>query len=354
MFENPMLAIDIGSYSVKIVEIAGTTDKQLTRVGVKVLPAGAIVNGIIQDKVAVCECIISLLKELGVRKFLRRAALAISGSAVIVKHSKIIPSDDRDIAEQVFALAEEQFQTDMNELYFDYHLSSPENAFEQFAVMIGTRRETIRERVEIIRKSGLLIGCIDCDLFALSNIVEQNFGAIPGIIAIMNMGAHTSQVVFTADGEYLYSREIAVGGDFYTKGLADLLGMTMENAEELKLNISRSLTQMTPEVDAAFKTMHNQIISEFQMSVELFLQSGEAPIGQNAVRGLFLAGGGSLICGLTEALGEKLEIPARHLNPFETIATSKKIRSNEDFRLYGSAFGVAAGLGLRRFGDVND
>ena len=67
MFENPLVAIDIGSHSIKVVEISGTTEKQVVRTGLRTLPPGAIVNGIIKDRAVVRKNLVALLKELGER-----------------------------------------------------------------------------------------------------------------------------------------------------------------------------------------------------------------------------------------------------------------------------------------------
>src|SRR4051812_21764950 len=117
MFGRPLIAIDIGSTAIKVVEMTGTKQKKLRAIGLEVLPPGVVVDGVIQNQDTVVQVLKELLKKLKISPRGRRAALSLGGSSVMIKKVALMKKEDEsDLGEQVFYEAEQQFQTDMDEL----------------------------------------------------------------------------------------------------------------------------------------------------------------------------------------------------------------------------------------------
>ncbi len=348
MFEKSFVAIDIGSHAIKVVEFSGDIQKKLTKVGIKILPPGAITNGVIQDRETVDSCLKSLLSSLGVRRFLKRAVLSLSGSAVIIKRIKLVVNEHMEFADQIYSMAEQQFQVDMNELYFDYFLCRQElNAYEQYAVIIGAKRTNVVERVAVVKKVGLSIGVVDCDVFSLVNSFEYNYGSLPGLVAVVNLGMNSSQIVFLKDNEFLYNREIGVGGDTYTQAIASALKVSNAEAEIYKIRASSNDISVDSAVVNVIKELNEQMLTELQATVDLFLHSNDAPISVPNLSHIFLVGGGAKIFGLNDVLGQALHVPVVFLDPFKNIDVPSSLQ-NDQLEKYRSMYGVVSGLGLRK------
>lgn len=348
MFEKSLVAIDIGSHAIKVVEFSGDIQKKLTKAGVKILPPGAIVNGAIQDRETVDSCLKSLLGSLGVRRFLKRAVLSLSGSSVIIKRIKLVVNEHMEFADQIFSMAEQQFQVDMNELYFDYFLCRPEpNTYEQHAIIVGAKRTNVVDRVAVVKKAGLSIGVVDCDVFSLANSFEYNYGGLAGLVAIVNVGMNSSQIIFLHDNEFLYNREIGIGGETYTQAIAAALKVSNAEAEIYKLRASAEEMAIDSAVVDAIKEINEQVLSELQSTVDLFLHSNDAPINLPSLHHVFLAGGGSRVLGLNEVLGRAMQIPIMFLDPFKNVDVPSSLY-NEQLEKYRLMYGVVSGLGLRK------
>lgn len=350
MFENPMVAIDIGSTSVKVVELAGKQQRKLSRMGNVPLPPGSIVNGSIRDFRAVERALHASLRATGTRRFLKRAALSLGGSSVIVKRVRIT-EQVADIEDQVLSEAEKHFQMDINDLYFDFQsFSQGLTSSEQVVLLVGAKKEIVDDRVMILKSAGLKIGLMDCDVFALTNMVEHNYGILPGLIAIVNVGTTASQVIFLGNGQYLYNREVGLGGEHFTKAIADSLNCSYEEAELAKLRDQRGEIALNPDVQKAVSGVNEQLVSELQMTIDFFFQSGEAPIDQDRVKGVFLSGGAALSRKLAESIASKLSVHVEIADPFKNILVPGRL-SRSHLRFSGAAFGTVVGLGLRRFED---
>ena len=67
IFSKPLIAMDIGSSSVKLVEVTGRgTSRKLIKLGLEMVPDGVVINGEIQDPDALVKTIKRLLKNLDV------------------------------------------------------------------------------------------------------------------------------------------------------------------------------------------------------------------------------------------------------------------------------------------------
>lgn len=354
LFENSLIAIDIGSYSIKVAEFSGGKNKSVSRLGLKTLPAGAVVGGLIREHEMVKVAINQILKEMGVRRLMRRACLSISGSNLIVRRMPIIRNESVELNEQVFFEAEKQLQMDMNELYFDYvYEKATVESLEKVALLAASKREIVDERVSILAKLGIGIGVIDAECYALANIVEYTHGQIPGLIAILNIGGVFTNIIFIFNGNYLYSREIGVAGEQYTRSIGEVAGVSTEVAESMKVKISSGETALDEHMVHAIMSTHEAFINEVQQTVDAFMQSVDAPPGKEQLKGIFLTGGGAAIPGLAEAIRNKIQIPAEIFDPFSNMKVPKKFPGVK-YLSDRLAFGVCAGLGLRNFNEIRE
>ncbi len=354
MFESSMVCIDIGSHSIKIAEFSGAFEKKLTNLGVKYIPQGLVQSGKINDLKMVEKYFLDLLSEMGVRRIFRRACLSLSGSNIILKRMKITPNESMDSGDQIYLEAERQLQMDMNELYFDFHIDmETKTDLEETVLVAVTKRESLNEYISMLNSAGIAIGVVDCESFALTNIVEYNFGKIPGLLAIVNMGITSTNVIFLSDGLYAYSREIGMGGENYTRAIADASGVSMDIAEHYKIRMNLGQLEVTKEMVDALTPMHEQFLNEFLLTKDFFFQSGEAPIDKGDIRGVFLTGGGSLVSGMLPYLQSKLEVPVSYLNPFQNMQIARKARWIENGNL-STSFSVLAGLSLRKVQEERD
>ena len=238
MLNQPLIAIDFGSSAIKVMELSGRGQKKLRAIGLETLPAGAIVDGVIQAQEDVENTLSALLKKLKIGTRARRAAISLGGSVVKLKRIDVPVSADADIGEQVFYEAEQHFDLDISEIYFDFWKLTPgpnENG-EQPVLLVGAKRDTVEQYVSCLRGAGLRTGVVDCDVISASNMFEYNYGVVDGLVALINIGASNTQVSILSNGVHMYTRDVAIAGEDYTNQISDALGMERDSAEALKVD----------------------------------------------------------------------------------------------------------------------
>ena len=347
MFKFPPIAVDIGSSAIKIVEISGTNKKKLRSVGIELVPEGTISDGMISDIPAAQQALKRLVKRLRIGTTRRRACLSLGGSSVIIKKVNFPNKDDDELADMVEAEAEQHFQHDLEELHYDWHaLEAQPNQQDRSVVLIGAKKDIVEQHIEVAKSIGLKIAVIECDVFALFNMFEYNFGTVQGLIALTNIGASSAQVSLIGNGQYLFTRDIAIAGDTYTKALSSELNIAPENAEAVKIAASEGGASITPEIQKVIAEINKQLVSELQVTTDFFFQSGEAPLDLTALSGIFLTGGASRTIGLDSAISSAMNIPVNIINPFHKIEIPKKFPM-ESILSQGHLYGIGVGLSLR-------
>lgn len=352
MYLAPLIAIDIGSYSIKIIEVvkgkAGSRPK-IRKAGEKILPRGAVTQGLIRSPEIVQDGIDKLLKEIGVSRFLRRAAISLGGGACIINTVSIKTDSSKEIEELVYERAGEELESDLNDLYFDwFECPSSLDSTDVDAVIAGAKREIVDKRVEMLKNIKLRTGAVDCNSFALCNAVNHSYGRIAGTVALTNIGASSTQIVFICDGVYLYTRDIGLGGEHFTRAISESEGCELDVAEKIKIDFCTGKRKATASILECLQNALEKFASELKMNIDFFLQSGVAPVDQADVKGILLCGGGAKLTGLADALVQGLDIEVESLNPFLNIEERSKA-SLKELDSKQVVFANVFGLGLRDY-----
>lgn len=347
-----LIAIDIGSSAIKVVELAGDKHKKLVSLGLEVLPMGCVVDGMMPGQDVVEAVLKDLLKKLRISPGGRRAALSLGGSGVVIK-KVFVSGGGRNLEEQVFYAAEQHFQADLAEIYFDF-AELPRLGPDKPVLLVGARREMVEQYIGCARAVGLRTGVVECGQISIANMFEHCYGVVGGLTAIVNVGASSAQFALISHGEYLYTKDIPIGGEEYSRQIMEAVGVDRDNAETLKVAVSQGDGSVPPEVLRVLGAINEQLVGEIQMALDFYLQgSGDQRFQGSAggLGGVFLTGGGARVLGLDAALAAALQVPVQIVNPFQGIEINQKKFQMDYLSMQGHLFGVAVGLGMRAMGD---
>jgi type IV pilus assembly protein PilM len=348
-----LISIDIGTSCVKMIELTGRSTKTVKTSGVEVLEPGIVVNGRIEDQPALVAALNRLAKKLKIITKGRRCALSLGGNSIVVKRALLENiNDEMDLNEQVRYEAEQHFQYDLEELFFDYYpMKEFANDTGTPVIICGAKQEIVQSYIEAVRELGMRVGVIDSDVLCLANMFQHNYGEVQGLSAIVNVGASGTSVSLMFDGQYLYTREIPTGGDYYTSQISESLGIDKNQAENLKVTAASSSGETPQDLMNALGEINEQLVNEIGQCVDFYFQSGEAPQEVEDLENIFLVGGGARVLGLDAALAAKNNVPVNVLNPFHKIEVNSKKIGMDYILTQGHLYGVSVGLGLREMND---
>ncbi|MBP9706152.1 MAG: type IV pilus assembly protein PilM [Oligoflexales bacterium] len=355
MFKAQLIGIDIGSSAIKVVETSRHNSSKILHLGYERLHPEVVVNGAINQREQFTESLQRAIKKSKTNTTGKRAALSLGGSSVIIKKLDVDQKTNKaDLADQVFYEAQQHFAEDFDNTYYTYFKMNPisNHAASCPLLLIGAKSEIIEDYISAIHDVGLKVGLIDCQVFSVYNAFEFTMGIFDSLIALINVGASSTQVSLIMGGSLLYTRDISIGGNEYSNRLSDALRMSQEQADIKKINISSGREPNTDALQNIFTELNDQLVTEIKMTLDFFFQSGEAPIEVGPLSGAFVVGGGAKTLGLDAAIAAILQVPVRLVDLLSRFDLSKTKGNFSETNNNSMIFGVGAGLAMRKFGDA--
>jgi type IV pilus assembly protein PilM len=340
-FKTPRTAVglDIGSSSIKVVELASRGDRvHLLKWGRADLLPDAIVDGEVMDRHHVVETIQNLMEECDIKN--RRVVISVSGRGVIVKRVTMARMTEEEADEAIRWEAEQHVPYDIADVLLDYHLLDLDAGPKEMQVLlVATKQEVVHGRLEIVREAGLTAAAIDVDSFAIQNAIEWGHDLSPEeAIAMVNVGGELTNMHVIRAGAPFYTQDLATG----THTLVESIRKTYEISRDEAI---RALRSGGHDGGIDLTDLVHSFADDLKVAIDragLFLRtSGDA----DSIDRIIVTGGGSQVVGLVEALAEKNNVPVEAGNPLRRMALPDD--DNNLAESHGRELTVSIGLALR-------
>lgn len=344
--EKNYLSLDIGSSSVKMLEVRGNgSAMRILNAGIAPLPFNAIQGNVVQDVASVTQAIRTLLDAQRIKA--TEVIAAVPGPAVIIKRATFPMQDPAELEETILFEAGNFIPESLDNVNLDYQtLDFDPSATDVDVLLVAVRKDVINGYVAAISDAGLVPVVVDVDYFALENMFEANYTLEPEeVVALINIGARYSSINIMKGERSAFTGDVPVGGRHFTDMLAQELGISYEQAETLKLT-GPTEESAREKVQSIIATASEQLLDEIQRALSFFW-TGSA---DEHVSTVYLSGGSAQLPGLAPALSERLQIPVEVSDPFRLLTMGR--HADEHFiRQHASALAVSVGLATRRPGD---
>jgi type IV pilus assembly protein PilM len=256
--------------------------------------------------------------------------------------------ENRLLKEQIKFEAEQYIPFDVNNISLT-HLVLPtlSQGSTMDVLLIAAQNEIITQYLAAIENANLTTSILEVTGFSLANIFEYNYGKFRDqVIGIFNFGASVTNFVVIAQGDVVFSRDILVGGSSYTNEISKNLGISIPEAESLKISAS-SKKDIPEEVGTYMQITTDSIIDEIKNSMDLLNVSTNGI----AINKCYYTGGAGSTLGLIESLVKSTGVPFELLNPFKKMQANPKKFSPAFLKQINQFSAVSLGLALRQVSD---
>lgn len=175
---------------------------------------------------------------------------------------------------------------------------------------------------------------------ALLNIYQALYPDTGLTTAIVDIGARKTDLVITQDNSILFSRHIKIGGNTFTKHLADTLNISISKAEKIK---KEAIAPGSKESNSLQETS-NLWSTDLQRTLEYYANENQNPPLQKIV----LCGGGSLLSGLIQLVQEKTGINTESFQNTNLPLKNKISKAIQNNTAQASLFAAVLGLALEK------
>ena len=364
-----MVGLDIGTSRVKLVELtAKGASIELTRAAVELTPVDVIRDG----KVVRPEQVAAVIKKALAAGHFRpgEVVAAIAGQGVVVRHVQFPKMPEEELREALKWEGQKYIPFPMEEAVVDFEVihgvADPEAANME-VMLVAAQRSIVDSHLAAIELAGLRVVAVDVQPFTVLRALRYEppgAGRPPaagnGIVAYVDIGAGTTDIVI-ADGEIIrFTRIVPVGGYSFTRAIADGLGVGFEEAERIKIDEARVYPDHSQldALDARRRVIADAVLdtaraigTEVRRSLDYHDLQLQGRRDDAAVSRVVLAGGGSVLDGLDKYLQGELGLPTTMCDPLRNIAINPKVAAKLDLDKLGPMLAVGIGLALREVVD---
>ncbi len=331
------VGLDVGSSSIKLVALvreSGNRGYRLLKYGVKGIPAAS--------GEPTTQNTSNLIRELFAEAKIdcKDVIAAVPGTSTVVRYIQMPKMTLPEARNALRYEASEYIPFRAEEAQMDCHIlngASRGTDDMMTTMLVATRTSEAEKRLEVLKAAGLSPLVLDVDSLAILNAFEAAgiSGETPGGIASIHLGSRQTHLSVVQDGCPAFTRDMEVGGETLTVAIACGLGLSIAEAEALKVS-GDAITQ--PHVESPLRSLAGQLRSS------LDYYQGKSG---NGVSKVYISGGTSLLKPLGEFLSDSLGILAEKWNPFQGIDTSDFVEDS-NLRHIGPVLAVAVGLAIRR------
>lgn len=351
------VGIDIGSSCIKAVEIEPTgSGWTLTSAAVTPTPRDAIKDGIIVNIIDVSQSIRSMPKEAGIKA--TGAVCAISGSQVIVRQVEFPKMPEAVLRKSIKYEASKHISSSVEDSIVEFEiLGDAEDGANMSVMLVAAPREMIDSRVAVLDAAGLEPLTIDIEAFSLIRSLVE-FSAtdeyLHKTVALIDMGASHTDVNIVSRGQFVLTRNIPIAGDSFTNAIKSLAGTSFEDAEKLKLDMTRDCPVDRlggPDQDnrswRVVQPLLDELIREVRRSIHYYQSQFPEDSADAFVSKIVLTGGSSQMPGMDRYMSAKLNVPAEIADVFRQSAVNCGNVPTSFLDEHAPILAVCTGLALR-------
>jgi type IV pilus assembly protein PilM len=344
---NPggVFGIDIGSHSIKVCEISGSPGKfKVDKFGTFVLSEAAIIEDEFQKPSEIVEGLQEAIKRAGIKS--KTGCLGLYGPNTMTKRLNVPEGTKEEIEDHIMWEAEQYITFGADESQISFHLIGDNEGGGKDALVAAARTDVVESFSNILNEAKIAPKIIDLNVIALSNVFEEVFrndleeysqGSL-----ILDLGAQSTKVIIYKRGGPIFTKELSIGGGLVTEEIQRQMGVSYEEAEDLKTSGDQN-GNLPTEILTIINTQVDQQVAEIKKNINFYITQGSA----EKVEFCFVTGGNSLLPGLVEKLAAVTGLEVKRIDVSSGIKVEER-KAGQGLESFSAISAVAIGLAMRK------
>lgn len=349
------LGVDISQDGVKVVELKNSQGKpQLMTYGFSKSKVDGLKGALVDNINLTSTLLKEVIKQAKCESTNAIAALPTSKTyTYVLKIQEILKKDLRDPQKVKSILEVEAKKILPNQaqgMQFDYTvidlekyemLKDDEVAKDVKFLITAAPDDMVKTYSDIFARAGINLVSLDIEAFAL---IRSLVGKDKSLLMVVDFGQNATNLSIVNNGVPVFNRSVEIGGDAITKKLADTMGISLEEAEQYKLDLNilmqqQGLTELPKPIAQAVAP----VISEMKFLIKSYY---EQVSNEKTVDRVILTGGSSQLSGLVTHVERELDIKTFIGDPWARIIHPTELKDvlNE----IGPRYSVALGLAMTK------
>lgn len=294
------IGLDISDYSIEVVVIE-KVDAGFRVVGKNrvILEESIVKRGRIRNMKKLAQAINEVFAPLGEEARNSEAIIfGLSEAQVYTQVFKVKVTDSQKFQQQISQEVESLIPISKDKIYYTYKILEPikadENAAQEINILlVATDFQVFTEWQQFFKKINLSVKLFDIE--ALATWRGLNESLPDQAVAVLDLGARTSQLSVFCSAGLIYSYTIPYAGEYFTTKVAQALKMDETKAEEIKKKYGLTSVKQRPQLKATLELCLEHLLTELKRNLAYLKEKNFIKVEE-----LILVGGSSNMPGLFE------------------------------------------------------
>jgi type IV pilus assembly protein PilM len=311
---DQIVAIDLGGRTTKAVHVQ-RKGGGFHFVNYSVVDAPAYEKGFSTEVLA--EHLRSVTRTLGGNK-VRSVTVAIGVTEALFRQIELPLMPLSDMRQMLKLNAKSYLQQDLPDHVFDCFFAGttqpnkptenakPAAGAPKAKVMVGSARKQLIDGIQAaVKAAGLVPDQVVPGLIGPANAFEmaEPEAFAKEVVALVEIGFKNTTITVLNSGEISLNRVMGIGGDRLTSGLAEAMGISYNEAENIKVG-------MPGEVQSSLDPLIHPLGRELRASIDFFENHADKTVTQ-----VFVSGGSARSDFIMQALQTELMVPCKSWAP---------------------------------------
>jgi len=212
-------------------------------------------------------------------------------------------------------------------LYIDYQIIE-RNKKEITVLMNAVPRIIIDKCIAAVESANLTVSLIEPGMSAVARLLTSTEdGQLPSVI--VDIGPSSTDIAILDKGTIRVTSGLTIGGNTLTLDIAKKLGVTLENAHQLKVLNGLGAGPRQEKIKSAIEPSLKKIVAE---TVKVMRYYNERISDDRKLEQLLVVGSGSNMPGIGEYFTNELVMPSRVASPWQKLDFGKLPEPARQFR----------------------
>ena len=355
--DNSAVGIDIGSSSIKVVELKRENGRALlSTYGALSLgqykEGGMLGQVVVLDADTTAKALLDALKETNIQS--KNVVVGIPSISCIIFILQLPAAiDEANLPQVVPAESKKFIPVPIEDVSLDWYVIPrredsgiasrvvAESGGEAMmsVLVVATLNETLVKYTDVLQKTGLANDSLEIEIFShiRSTLTRELFPVL-----IIDIGASKTKLTIVEHGIVETFRLVNRGSQDMTQAIARSLEVTFDKAEEYKKQFGLIASPEHPTVSDIMKTQFVDIFQEANTNILAYEKRYNKNIGK-----IIFTGGGAMTKGLLEYASQSFSAELAIADPFAKVEAPVFLAGV--LKTTGPEFSIALGLALKKF-----
>lgn len=315
------LVLDIGASAIRLAELAPTkTGHQLVKYYQREFNSDPALDE--SERKAIREkALADLLKESKVRT--RKAIFGVPGQSVFTRSRALPPVPEYKVSQIVRYEIQQQIPFSLDQIAMDYQILGRTEAGGYDVMMAAIKVDVVDKLVEVLQSSKRNIDVADVNPLAAYNWLKHTgeFGDSGECVALIDMGAATTDIVIEREGQFRFTRPLNIGGNDVTLAIASAFRQNFTDAERVKREKGFAPTG-DPQADGQGGEIIGNVLQRMVSEIVRSFAYFRSLPGGGQVNRVILCGGGACLRNIIPYMQRQLGLEVRIAQPLAALAVA--------------------------------